>query len=130
MKKIFILFSFLSSMCVFTSCKDDVEVETGEAFNITMMTACVPCRIVSSDVSLSGAECGVLYSKSKGTVDDGAGMEAISDDFDGKTYSAVLSFTTPNDYEKPGTKFYYRAYVRSGNDYYYGNIRSLVTGSK
>lgn len=130
MKKIVLYFTVLCSLFLFSACEDDVEIETGEATNVTMMTASVTCRVVSSKVSLTGAECGVLYSKSRGTVEDGAGSEAISNDFDGKTFSAVLTFTTPEDYEKPGTKFYYRAYVRAGNDYYYGDVRSLVTGSK
>ena len=129
MKKVISIFCFVCSALFFTACEDDVEIETGEATNITMRSANVSCRIVSSDVNLSGAECGVLYSKSKGTVEDGAGAEAKSDDFNGKTFSAALIFTTTTDYEKPGTKIYYRGYVQVGNDTYYGNVRSLYTGS-
>lgn len=129
MKKLITILCFVFSGLLFTACEDDVEIETGEATNITMRSASVSCRIVSSEVNLSGADCGVLYSKSKGTVEDGAGSEAKSDDFNGETFSAALSFTTTEDYEKPGTKIYYRGYVQIGNDTYYGNVKSLYTGS-
>ena len=130
MRKLYSIVYFLCCFFLFAGCKDDVEIETGEASNITYHGAEVTCRIVSSDVSLANAECGVLYSTSGADVESGAGFEAKSVDFNGETFTAMLSFTTADDFSKPGTKYFYCGYVRVNNNWYYGNVRSLRTGQK
>ena len=130
MGKLYSVICFLCSLFLFVSCQDDVEIETGEASNITYQGAEVTCRIVSSEVSLANAECGVLYSTSETDVEHGAGFEAKSEDFNGETFTAMLSFTTVDDFSKPGTKYYYCGYVYANNNCYYGNVRSLRTGQK
>lgn len=51
MKKLITILCFVFSGLLFTACEDDVEIETGEATNITMRSASVSCRIVSSEVN-------------------------------------------------------------------------------
>ena len=118
---------FLLSLLLFTACGDDVEIETGEATDVTTLSARVTCRIISSDVSLTNAKCGVLYSTSRRDVDNGAGADAIGE-LNGDFFTVALSFTTLDDVARPGTRYYYRGYVNVKNDWYYGDVRVLYTG--
>lgn len=129
MKKLFTFFFLgIASLLFFSSCKDDVEITTGEAFNVTGNSASVTCIVESDDISMSDIdEFGVLFSTSKGTVESGAGFEAKTAVYSDNSYTVNLSLSGLNNDPEPGTKFYYRGYVLDGNDYYYGNVKSFST---
>lgn len=128
MKRFLYLLSLLSSMAVCTACEDDVEIKTSDAYNISATYASVSCEIESDDISLGECkEIGVLYSTSRSTVEDGAGSEATTKDFQGNTYTVALSLSDLICPPQPDTKFYYCGYIYVHNDYYYGNIKSFRT---
>ncbi len=127
MKRFLYLLSILSSQAIFSACEDDVEIKTGDAYDISAVYASVSCEIESDDISLDECkEIGVLYSTSRSTVEDGAGTEATTKNFQGNTYIVTLSLSDLKG-PQPDTKFYYCGYIRVHNDYYYGNIKSFRT---
>lgn len=117
------------SALLFAACtKDDVEVTTGNAFEITEISAMVTCEI-KSDISMSKFdELGVLYSESESTIEAGAGMEAIASNYTDNSYTVSIYLGGLNDEApKAGTRYYYCGYAKNGNDYYYGDIKSFST---
>lgn len=123
------LYIAISSLVCFSSCMDDVEITTGDAFNITENSASITCTIESDDFSMSDfKDFGVLYHTSKGTVMDGAGFEVGTTTYRDNSFTVHLYLGGLNDVTpKPGTKYYYCGYAVCGNDYYYGEVKSFTT---
>lgn len=125
--KNFIKFVFIGiSSILLSSCLSDVEVKTGEALNITSNSAEVTCSVETDQIS-DIDEFGVLFSTSKKTVEDKAGNEAKTTKCSNSTYTVSLYLDNSNTEPQPGTKYYYCGYVKSGSDYYYGDIKSFST---
>lgn len=128
------IFTVLLSLGLCCACDDEkIEINTREATNITSYEALVICDILSEDISWDDADYGILYSTSKSDLENGAGFEAISSNFDGSSFSATISFSTLDGWADPGTKYYYRGYLYDGSKiggWYYGNIRSIRVPSR
>lgn len=128
MNKLLCIFLCFFMAIVTTACDDDeIEVFTGNATNVTNFSANVSCR-VQTDLSLDGCSFGVLYSTSRGTVESGAGKEAVSHLLFGDVFEVDLAFTDLNGVFPPHTKFYYCGYVQKGMKTYYGDVKYLYTG--
>lgn len=129
-KRLTIMAVLLLPFICFTSCeKDDIDVSTGTATHISRYGALVTSN-VKTDKSLRRCTLGVLYSTSRGAVEDGSGADATTREIapDG-SYTVSLSFSRLSGYYPSNTKFYYRAYVIKDNYWYFGDIKTLHSGT-
>ncbi len=116
----------LSLMCLFTACEEDIEIQTGEVFNVGEYYAQVKCEYFWDEVPDRTAEFGVNYSVSRIDVENGAGCYAQSINIEGNTFTTTLTYDS--DIEPLGSKYYYRGYMYYKGHYYYGDIRWFRSG--
>ena len=96
------------------------QVMTGTASDVTENSATVTCNFTSS-VNAGSLQLGVLYSTERSAVDNRQGTFGLANHVEGNTYTVGLSSLLSN------TIYYYRAYMVSGGNTYYGSVSSFTT---
>ena len=96
------------------------QVMTGTASDVTENSATVTCNFTSS-VNAGSLHLGVLYSTERSAVDNRQGTFGLANHVEGNTYTVGLSSLLSN------TIYYYRAYMVSGGNTYYGSVSSFTT---
>lgn len=106
---------------LFSSCdEDEITLTARDATNVTSSTAEITIQL-EADEDQEFDETGLLYSKRRNDVENGAGIECISSRLRSGSYMVRL-------YElEPETRYYYCGYARINNDYYYSDIESFKT---
>lgn len=96
------------------------QVVTGTVSNITTSSATVTGTFTSS-ASAGTIQLGVLFSTERSAVDNQQGTLGLANTVSGDTYTVELGNLLSN------TIYYYRAYMVSGNNTYYGSVGSFTT---
>ena len=96
------------------------EVVTGTASNITTSSATVTGTFTSS-ANAGSIQLGVLFSTERSAVDNKQGTLGLANTVSGNSFTVELSSLLSN------TIYYYRAYMVSGNNTYYGSVGSFTT---
>ncbi|MBR2260809.1 MAG: hypothetical protein IJ916_03810 [Paludibacteraceae bacterium] len=120
-------FYLLSLMCLFTACEEDIEIITGEAYDIGDYSAQVTCKYIWDEVPDRSAEYGVCYSISKYDVENGAGRYERSVKIKDNMFTTTITYDS--DIESTGSKYYYRGYMYYRGHYYYGKILWFRSGA-
>jgi len=108
-----------------TSCSGDGDdevslVKTGNVSDITDEGATITCSF-SSDLLGSSMTLGIIYHTDKDDVETYDGWTKTTSDVSGSQYTIKLDEL---DYDQT---YYYRAFLKTGGIYYYGDVRSFTT---
>jgi len=95
-------------------------VFTGSVADVTSSSATISGNFTSS-ANVGSLQLGVLYSTERSTIDNRQGVLALSSNIAGNSYTVELSNLWSN------TIYYYRAYMVSGGNTYYGSVSSFTT---
>ena len=96
------------------------QVFTGSVADVTSSSATISGNFTSS-ANVGSLQLGVLYSTERSTIDNRQGVLALSSNIAGNSYTVELSNLQSN------TIYYYRAYMVSGGNTYYGSVSSFTT---
>ena len=101
----------------------NVSVNLSDAGSITLTTAQISGTVeglLDSDKSL--IEVGMLYSSEEGKVENGQGIKVAASEI---AFDNAMSFALSE--LAFGTTYYYRSYVKQGDKYVYGEIKTFAT---
>ena len=96
------------------------QVFTGSVADVTSSSATISGNFTST-ANVGSLQLGVLYSTERSTIDNRQGVLALSSNIAGNSYTVELSNLQSN------TIYYYRAYMVSGGNTYYGSVSSFTT---
>ena len=96
------------------------QVFTGSVTNLTASSASISCNYTSGK-SASSLQLGVMYSTERSVVDNRQGVLCLSSNISGNAYTVELANLQSN------TIYYYRAFMISGGNTYYGSVNSFTT---
>lgn len=96
------------------------QVFTGTASNITATSATIMGNF-SSTTAASSIQLGILYSTEKSTIDNKQGTLVLANSISGSSYTVEIVSLLSN------TVYYYRAYMVSGGNTYYGSVNSFTS---
>lgn len=101
-----------------------ISVTTGEATEITDISAVVSAAIVGDIPQTGDIEVGFIYSENKDEVTAHNGIACKGNPVEDSTFSATLTNLSPT------TEYHYCAYVKAGQDIKYGDIMTFSTDIK
>ena len=96
------------------------QVFTGMVSDVTTTSATISCNFTSKK-SGSSLQLGVIFSTERSVVDNKQGVLCLSSNISGNAYTVELSNLSSN------TIYYYRAFMVSGENTYYGSVNSFTT---
>jgi hypothetical protein len=96
------------------------QVFTGSVTNVTASSASISCNFTSGK-SVSSLQLGVMYSTERSVVDNRQGVLCLSSNISGNAYTVELANLQSN------TIYYYRAFMISEGNTYYGSVNSFTT---